>query len=70
LFFVCFDWVLYSPGPIPAELGLPLIVKPPREGSSIGVTKVCQASDMAAAAALFGGLAVVACRRFAYAGAP
>jgi D-alanine-D-alanine ligase len=36
---------------IPAELGLPLIVKPPREGSSIGVTKVCQASDMAAAAA-------------------
>ena len=37
---------------IPAELGLPLIVKPPREGSSIGVTKVCQASDMAAAAAL------------------
>ena len=37
---------------IPAELGLPLIVKPPREGSSIGVTKVCQASDMAAAVAL------------------
>ena len=37
---------------IPTELGLPLIVKPPREGSSIGVTKVCQASDMAAAAAL------------------
>ena len=37
---------------IPAELGLPLIVKPPREGSSIGVTKVCQASDMDAAAAL------------------
>jgi Leucine-rich repeat (LRR) protein len=21
LFFVCFDWVLYTPGPIPAELG-------------------------------------------------
>jgi len=37
---------------IPAELGLPLIVKPPREGSSIGVTKVSQASDMAAAATL------------------
>ena len=37
---------------IPAELGLPLIVKPPREGSSIGVTKVSQASDMVAAAAL------------------
>jgi D-alanine-D-alanine ligase len=25
---------------VPDELGLPLIVKPPREGSSIGVTKV------------------------------
>jgi D-alanine-D-alanine ligase len=37
---------------IAAELGLPLIVKPPREGSSIGVTKVSQASDMAAAATL------------------
>ena len=37
---------------VPAELGLPLIVKPPREGSSIGVTKVSQASDMVAAAAL------------------
>jgi len=37
---------------IPAELGLPLIVKPPREGSSIGVTKVSHASDMAAAATL------------------
>ena len=37
---------------IPAELGLPLIVKPPREGSSIGVTKVGQASDLAAAATL------------------
>ena len=37
---------------IPAELGLPLIVKPPREGSSIGVIKVGQASDLAAAATL------------------
>ena len=37
---------------VPAELGLPLIVKPPREGSSIGVIKVSQASAMAAAAAL------------------
>ncbi len=37
---------------IPAELGLPLIVKPPREGSSIGVTKVGQASELAAAATL------------------
>ena len=27
-------------GAVPGELGLPLIVKPPREGSSIGITKV------------------------------
>jgi D-alanine-D-alanine ligase len=33
-------------------LGLPLIVKPPHEGSSIGVTKVSQASSMQAAVAL------------------
>jgi D-alanine-D-alanine ligase len=31
---------------IPADLGLPLIVKPPREGSSIGVTKVTQAEAL------------------------
>jgi len=31
---------------IPGELGLPLIVKPPREGSSIGVTKVTGAAQM------------------------
>ncbi|WP_279235682.1 D-alanine--D-alanine ligase [Simplicispira sedimenti] len=31
---------------VPDELGLPLIVKPPREGSSIGVTKVQGCSDM------------------------
>ncbi len=31
---------------IPDELGLPLIVKPPREGSSIGVSKVQGYSDM------------------------
>jgi D-alanine-D-alanine ligase len=31
---------------VPDELGLPLIVKPPREGSSIGVTKVLGYSDM------------------------
>ena len=37
---------------IPAQLGLPLIVKPPREGSSIGMTRVNEASQMAAAAAL------------------
>lgn len=37
---------------IPSELGLPLIVKPPREGSSIGVTKVATASDLPAAVRL------------------
>jgi len=31
---------------VPDELGLPLIVKPPREGSSIGVTKVIGYSQM------------------------
>jgi D-alanine-D-alanine ligase len=31
---------------VPDTLGLPLIVKPPREGSSIGVTKVAGYSDM------------------------
>jgi len=31
---------------IPGQLGLPLIVKPPHEGSSIGVTKVVAASQM------------------------
>ncbi|MEY4362868.1 MAG: hypothetical protein RLZZ24_220 [Pseudomonadota bacterium] len=34
------------------ELGLPLIVKPPREGSSIGMTKVTDAAQMNAAVAL------------------
>ncbi len=34
---------------LPAELGLPLIVKPAREGSSIGVTKVLDASQTQAA---------------------
>ena len=37
---------------VPDELGLPLIVKPPREGSSIGVTKVREAAEMAAAVTL------------------
>jgi len=32
-----------------AELGLPLIVKPPHEGSTIGITKVTQAADLKAA---------------------
>ena len=35
-----------APCTVPDELGLPLIVKPPREGSSIGVTKVRGYSDM------------------------
>jgi D-alanine-D-alanine ligase len=47
-------WVCLAPseqGPellarVPGELGLPLIVKPPREGSSIGVTKVAAATQM------------------------
>ena len=37
---------------VPDELGLPLIVKPPREGSSIGVTKVEGYSGMAQAVQL------------------
>ena len=37
---------------VPDELGLPLIVKPPREGSSIGVTKVLGYSQMQAAVEL------------------
>jgi D-alanine-D-alanine ligase len=37
---------------VPDELGLPLIVKPPREGSSLGVTKVAGYSEMAAAVEL------------------
>ena len=37
---------------VPDELGLPLIVKPPREGSSIGVTKVHGYSEMADAVQL------------------
>jgi D-alanine-D-alanine ligase len=50
-------WVRLEPGEqgrerlraVPDELGLPLIVKPPREGSSIGVTKVQGYSEMGAA---------------------
>jgi D-alanine-D-alanine ligase len=37
---------------VPDELGLPLIVKPPREGSSIGISKVAGYSDMAEAVKL------------------
>ena len=34
---------------VPKNLGLPLIVKPPHEGSTIGITKVNQPSEMQAA---------------------
>jgi D-alanine-D-alanine ligase len=37
---------------IPQTLGLPLIVKPPREGSSIGITKVTTAKGLQAATQL------------------
>lgn len=37
---------------IPQTLGLPLIVKPPREGSSIGITKVKTTQEIEAAAQL------------------
>jgi D-alanine-D-alanine ligase len=37
---------------VPAQLGLPLIVKPPHEGSTLGLTKVKAAADMPAAYAL------------------
>ncbi len=39
---------------VPDDLGLPLVVKPAREGSSIGVTKVLGYSQMAAAVDLAG----------------
>jgi len=37
---------------VPDELGLPLIIKPPHEGSTIGITKVVGYSDMQEAYAL------------------
>jgi len=40
---------------IVAELGLPLIVKPPLEGSTIGITKVERAEEFEAAVALAAG---------------
>ena len=53
-------WVWLAPGhqsreaviQVPDQLGLPLIVKPPREGSSNGVSKVLGYSQMPAAVAL------------------
>jgi D-alanine-D-alanine ligase len=50
---------------VPVTLGLPLIVKPAREGSSIGLTKVTSASQMAGAVALAAQLdADVLCEQF------
>jgi D-alanine-D-alanine ligase len=50
---------------IPADLGLPLIVKPAREGSSIGVVKVEDASQMLAAVEASAALdADVLCEQF------
>jgi D-alanine-D-alanine ligase len=50
---------------VPAALGLPLIVKPAREGSSIGLTKVTRADQMADAVALAVQLdADVLCEQF------
>jgi D-alanine-D-alanine ligase len=37
---------------VPDVIGLPLVVKPPREGSSIGITKVAGYSEMQAAVEL------------------
>ncbi len=53
-------WVLLQPGElqrerviaVPDDLGLPLIVKPPREGSSIGISKVEGYSQMQEAVTL------------------
>ncbi|GAB3426907.1 D-alanine--D-alanine ligase [Massilia solisilvae] len=42
-------------GKVAADLGLPLIVKPPHEGSTIGITKVVAAPDMKAAYELAAG---------------
>jgi len=50
---------------VPDTLGLPLIVKPPREGSSIGITKVMGYSDMQQAVQLATGHdADVLCEQF------
>ena len=50
---------------IPDVLGLPLIVKPAREGSSLGLTKVTDRADLAAAVALAETLdADILCEQF------
>ena len=59
---------VYSPAQVaalPDTLGLPLIVKPAREGSSLGLTKVNTRADMAGAVALAASLdADVLCEQF------
>ena len=66
-------WVWLAPGAqgrdavmaVPDQIGLPLIVKPPREGSSIGISKVMGYSQMGAAVALAAGYdADVLCEEF------
>jgi D-alanine-D-alanine ligase len=42
-------------GQVAADLGLPLIVKPPHEGSTIGITKVTKAEELKAAYELAAG---------------
>jgi D-alanine-D-alanine ligase len=50
---------------IPDALGLPLIVKPAREGSSLGLSKVLERADMAAAVALAAKMdADILCEQF------
>jgi len=50
---------------VPDVIGLPLVVKPPREGSSIGITKVLGYSQMQAAVELAAGFdADVLCEEF------
>ena len=66
-------WVRLAPGEqgrervlqVPDEIGLPLIVKPPREGSSIGISKVQGYSQMQDAVRLAAGYdADVLCEEF------
>ncbi|MBZ8142108.1 D-alanine--D-alanine ligase [Rubrivivax gelatinosus] len=66
-------WVWLAPGQraredivaVPDRIGLPLIVKPPREGSSIGITKVLGYSQMQDAVTLAGEYdADVLCEEF------
>jgi D-alanine-D-alanine ligase len=50
---------------VPAALGLPLIVKPAREGSSLGLSKVTRREQMADAVALAGRMdADILCEQF------